>query len=409
MWRLLKSFRTLSRDTEGGVLMYFALLTPIFLGFMGLVVDLAVWNLNKRTVQNTADAAAIAAVLEIKRSGIENVSGAINEVTQANGFGQGNDVLTVNNPPAAGPLSGSENAVEVVLTRKVPTFLSSVFIKGPVTVAARATAVGKPSDVCVLALDQGMSGAISISGNSEVNLDCKVVANSKSGAAIRQIGDSCMEAKGIQASGGISGDCLSPNPVTGRPYIPDPLSALKAPETDDCDYETTFRVNGAGETSLEPGNYCGGIMISGSGDVEFEAGLYVIGGIGLQISGSASVTGTDVAFYLTASSGGLDITGGGSVTLAADETGDLPGVLFYQDRNSQKSTNRIAGGGDMRLEGILYFPMQDLVFAGGTETEPTASLLIANSVAFIGNTEIEDVDESPAMANSGLFQAYLVQ
>jgi hypothetical protein len=50
-----------------------------------------------------------------------------------------------------------------------------------------------------------------------------------------------------------------------------------------------------------------------------------------------------------------------------------------------------------------------LVFAGGTETEPTASLLIANSVAFIGNTEIEDVDESPAMANSGLFQAYLVQ
>lgn len=409
MQRFLKSPGALFRDTHGGVLTYVALLTPIALGMMALVVDVAVWNLNKRTVQSTADMAAITAVLEMKRSGIDNVSAAVTEITQANGFGKERDALTINNPPAAGPLSGAENAIEVVLTREVPVFLSAMFIKGPVTVAARAVAVGKPSDVCVLALDPFSSGSISVSGTAEVNLDCAVMANSRSKTAIRQNGDACLDAKRIRTSGEASGDCLSPEPSVKVPSTPDPLFALGPPDVGECDHETTVRVSGAGETTLEPGNYCGGIVISGAGAVDFYPGLYVLGGVGLRISGSATVTGTEVNFYFTPSSGGVDISGGGAVTLEADENSELPGVLFYQDRRSAKSTNRILGTSEMRLDGILYFPKQDLQFAGGAEISPTASLLIANSVTFTGNTGIAEVDQSPAMANSGLFQAYLAQ
>lgn len=409
MKRLLQSFLALSRDTQGGVATYMVLLTPIFLGSMGLVVDLAVWNVTKRVVQTTADTAAVTAALELKRTGIENVPAAIKEIAEANGFGKESDSLTVNNPPTMGPLSGVDNAVEVVLTRQVPVFLTSIFIKGPITIASRAVAVSKPTDICVLALDTGSPGSISVSGKSDVNLDCAVVANSVDAAAIRQKGDACLTAKRLQTSGGVSGDCLTPRPVTKAPLTADPLLNLRAPEVGECDHDATVRVTGSGEEFLEPGTYCGGIEITGSGSVEFNAGLYVLGGNGLRISGRAEVTGTDVAFYLTPSSAGVDIAGGGSVTLAADEGGEMPGVLFYQDRRSDRSANRIAGGSEMRLEGILYFPNQDLVFAGGSELDPTASLLIANTVRFSGSTEIDDVDESTAMANSGLFRAYLVQ
>lgn len=409
MRRMLKSLRALSSDTRGGVLTYFAVLAPIFLGLMALVLDLSVWNFNKRNVQTAADAAAVAAALEIKRSGLGSVSAAVEEIVQANGFGGKSDTLTVNTPPAAGPLSGNANAVEVVLTREVPALLSSVFIKGPITVAARAVAVGKPTDVCVLALDAGSSGTVSVSGNAEVNLDCAVMANSGATDAIRQNGDACLSARALRTSGGAAGDCLSPEPMVRVPPTEDPLSALSAPDAGSCDHEATVRVTGSGESTLEPGHYCGGIEISGAGEVEFDPGLYVLGGAGLRISGTATVTGDGVGFYLTPSSRGVNISGGGQVSLAADAAGDLPGVLFYQDRSSRRSTNTILGGTDTRLDGILYFPKQHLMFAGGSEGRPTASLLIVNSVTFAGNTAVGDVEESPAMANAGLFQAYLVQ
>lgn len=147
MKRLLQSFLALSWNTQGGVATYMALMLPIFVGSMGLVVDLAVWTVTKRVVQTTADVAAIAGALEIKRSGIENVPAAANEIAEANGYGMEGDTLTVNNPPATGPFSHVDYAVEVIVTREVPAFLSSIFIKGPITVSGRAVAVVKPNAV----------------------------------------------------------------------------------------------------------------------------------------------------------------------------------------------------------------------------------------------------------------------
>ena len=409
MQRIVKTLVCVSRDTHGGVLIYTALLMPIMLGLMGLVVDLAVWNLNKRTAQAMVDAAAVAAALEISRTGIGNVQAAVTGIAEVNSFDKDSDALTVNNPPADGPLSDVEDAIEVVMTREVPAFLSSIFIKGPVTVAARAVALGMPTDICVLALDRDSSEAISIAGGADVNLDCTAMANSRAEFAIRQTGNACLAAKRLQVSGGYSGDCLSPDPYVGMPQAEDPLAALRAPEVGSCDHENTVVVAGAGETILEPGHYCGGIAITGGGNITFDSGLYILGGVGLKIAGSANVTGTDVAFYLTESSGGITIAGSGSVSLEADTDGDLPGILFYQDRGSSHSTNKVLGNSETRLDGILYFPRQRLLFSGGSEVSPTASLLIANSITFAGNTEIGDVKDSPAMANSGLLQARLVQ
>ena len=72
----------------------------------------------------------------------------------------------------------------------------------------------------------------------------------------------------------------------------------------------------------------------------------------------SSVTGSDVTFYITEDSGSgdsINIQAGASVTLSADTGGDLPGVLFFQDRNGPTNvTHSMTGGSNMELDGIIY-------------------------------------------------------
>jgi len=236
MRRFLKAVGNFSRNTDGGVLVYFAVLMPVALGLMGLVVDIAVWHLNKRVVQSTADLAAIAAALEMKHSGRDSALAAANEIAAANGFGRLNragrkgqdrfqqkgsndfkerDRLTLNTPPSSGPLQESDDAVEVVLTREVPAFLSALFIKGPVTVAGRAVAVGKSADDC--ASGYGVS--------DRTSRDCR------NRRAFREAFTS-----------------------RGQPYAPNGQGA------DDCRYEETRQVVLGDGTVLEIGS-CGSARI----------------------------------------------------------------------------------------------------------------------------------------------------
>ncbi len=59
--------RDLAKDDSGGVLIYTAFAAVVMLGMVGLAVDLGFWYHNKRDMQSAADAAAMAAVLELAR------------------------------------------------------------------------------------------------------------------------------------------------------------------------------------------------------------------------------------------------------------------------------------------------------------------------------------------------------
>ena len=396
-------------------MIYMAVLAPVILGFAGLSVDIGYWYANVRMAQNAADSAAVAASLEVLRSNGDSSLVNAAALTQAanSGFSAGNgDTVTVNYPPASGPNAGSPNFVEVVVTRPAQTFFAQVLYQGQTTITARAVALAASTNTCIWALNPGTSGAITVSGAAEVELSCGVYVNSTNGNALRQTGSGCLTASKIKVVGGYSVNCASPEPVSGTIAAVDPLAALPPPATGGCDYNGNVTVNGGQTQTLSPGTYCGSIRINGNATVTFDAGLYVMNGGGLRISGQATVSGVEVSFYLTENSGTSDnitINGGAEVSLSAASEGPLPGILFYQDRNAPGNvTHRFSGGAEMNLDGILYFPNQDLQFAGGSDLQNSAAVIIADTVNFTGNTEI-DIDTTVGDANPLLFEATLVE
>ena len=309
---------------------------------------------------------------------------------------------------------GSSDAVEVVASRPLPMFLAQFFIQDAGVVTARAVAVADINDTCVWALHPNAKSALKVAGGANVSLNCGVVVNSSDPDALTQSGTtSCMTATKIKVSGQFSGECVQPTPLTGVKPVEDPLAAMPAPSFAGCDHNGNINVNGGSTVTLSPGVYCGNIKATSTGIINFEPGLYVLNGASLDIGAQASAFGQGVSFFLTENSGtnnNITIAGGATVNLVASTELPLPGVLFYHDRNSPTNvTHHLTGGSTMQVEGIIYFPAQDISFTGGTEFDAAASMLIARTISFTGQSNLGSFEGSAVEANTTLIAPRLVE
>jgi len=413
---MIKMFRSFPTNSSGGVLIYTALALPVLLGATGLSTDVALWYAHKRVIQSAADSAAVAGALEVLRT--ENgtlIVEAAGRDAVSNGYkAAAGDIMSVNYPPSSGTRAGAEDSVEVVIRRPAPTLFSRIFLEGPVTISARAVATAAVMDTCVWALDPTAGGAVKVSGGAQVSLGCGMIVNSNDPNALTQSGSgSCLTASRVKVVGNFAGTCIQPNPMTGVSAIQDPLKSLAPPSHGSCDHHGKTRV-GAGESvTLQPGVYCGAIEVVSDGSLSFAPGVYVLDGAGLKFSAQANVVGEGVSFYLSGNSGAADnisIQAGAKVSLSATTSGDLAGVLFYHDRNSPTNvTHSLTGGSTMDLEGILYFPKQNLNFSGGTSLDSSASMIIANTVSFTGQSHLGNLEDSAVQTNPSLITAALVE
>jgi Flp pilus assembly protein TadG len=143
------------REEGGWVLFGGAMLSILLFLFMGLVVDTGVLECRKKQAQMAADEAALSAALELRgRSGRAIEAGLF--AAQLNEFTNGRDGATVvlHHPPPAGPYAGNPQAVEAVVTRRVPiTFLAALGVRNS-TVAARATALVRSPETGGVALGE---------------------------------------------------------------------------------------------------------------------------------------------------------------------------------------------------------------------------------------------------------------
>ena len=401
------------QESSGGVMIYVGLMLPILLGMASLAVDVGLWYAHKRVVQSAADAAALGGALEVRRMGdLSTLQPAATEYATENGYKSTEDTIDINSPPESGPLTGVANAVEVIVERPAPSFLSTLIHPGQTTIAARAVASSGTAEACIWALNPTASGAVTVSGNAQVNMDCGIMANSSSASAITQSGASCINAASVASVGGASGGCINPPPVTTN-YVVDPMSSVSGPSWSGCDYNNQIKANNNQTVNLTPGVYCNKITAQNGGTINFASGLYVLNGAALTIHGEAY--GTDVQFYLTentAQNDNITINAGSTVQLSAPGfEADLPaGVLFYQDRNSTAGINHTLNGqADMVLEGILYLPNADVNFSGGGTADPTATVLVADTVSFTGNSEFGNYVLSPTASNPQLVTVTLVE
>jgi len=414
---LLGRSRAIARENRGAVLIYTALAAPVFIGMVGLSVDVAGWQAQKRQLQTIADAAAIGGALERIRSGtVASVEPAALIDAARNGYVAARDEIVVFSPPQSGPRAGASDSVEVIVRRETPTLFSHLFMPNTAYVSARAVAVADINDTCIWALNKTAQSAVKVAGAAVVDLDCGIFNNSNDDNATTQSGSGCLTATNIKSVGGYSVDCTSVEPITGANPVTDPLEALQTPGPfPNCTNADNITVNGGESLTLDPCVYTGKINVISNGVIDFNPGLYVFDGAGLSFGGQATVTGDGVHFYLTQNNGTadtFDISAGANVTLSAGTTDEwgMAGILIYHDRNSPTNvTHSLTGGAMMDLEGIIYFPVQDLKFAGGAAFDISATMLIADEIDISGNTILGDFDDSAVESNTLLIEASLAE
>ena len=189
-FRLTAFARRILRDTTAGTTTFVAFAAPVFVGALGVGIDTSVWYIEKRQVQQQADAAALGGA-RVKGLGQNNTTAlaVATRDAQRNGFAASpTTTLTFNSPPTAGSYANKSTAVEVKITKQLSSFFSSYLLGSSArTVSGRA--VGYTPYVQTRNLEVAMvldlSG--SMNGNTEVSGLTKLQAQKNAAKALLDI------------------------------------------------------------------------------------------------------------------------------------------------------------------------------------------------------------------------------
>ncbi len=404
---------------RGSILVVTALWMVFLLTFLGLGIDFGHVLFEKRNLQKAADAAALAAAIEVRICGMttncsamqsaaqsaltENGFASVSTVTNCSGTAGSGVTLMLNNPAcqiSSDPNRGKNNYVEAIVSEAVPTYFARLVGVSTINVAARAEAAKGIGGPCIYALDP-TGAAITIVAGVIVNSTCGVVDESASANALTCVVGAFLYAPRIQVSGGSSGLlCLAsatPSTNVTAPTPRDPLAYLPAPPhaTDPCGTSTASPYSGSsqqvnvtlgGNVTFNPGVYCGGISISVAllSNITFTPGTYILrdtknflgvtqGGLNITLSLLTNITGNGVTFYNEGPNMGLTVaepvTGGslvslGNISLSAPSSGTYGGILFYQAQGVTASGTFLANLlTASKLQGAIYLPSAAVTYA----------------------------------------------
>jgi Flp pilus assembly protein TadG len=400
MWRpIFESLRRLARGDSGSAAVLVAIsLVPIF-GMMGLAIDVGQLRFAKQRLQMTADAAALAGALELGACGATADCSALETAAQnaltENGFtgstlqasciptGTGLAISVNNGPCALGsqnPHNGNTKYVEAVVSQTQPTYFAGMLGIRTVQIMARAEAGLGDSQFCLYLGSPG-SNTLQMNGSSLV-LQCGIMDNSNSSQAI-QLNGATLTAPIINVRGGYQQNGGTVSHInTNVPAMADPLASTPKPTVGGCTYPLTYSVNG-GNTTLNPGTYCGGISLN-SGNITLNPGVYILTGP-LSIN-SGSFSGSGVTIYFTGN-GQAQFNGSNSINLVAPTSGTYAGILFFQDPADTR-TAALNGDSTSVFQGALYFPGATLQLNGSNIAAYT--IIDAGSLQMNGSYAVND-------------------
>jgi len=418
------------KSEDGSTLVLTAVGMVAIIAFAGLAIDVGGLRYTRRHLQAAADAAALAAALEVSScsssSNCAAVQTAASTAMTENGF-SGTTVLTncsgtpggsltimVNTPPCSqgsvDPNAGNSSYVEVIASETQPTNFGAIIGFSSAAISVRAEAKTNPNPNCIWALDPTGGNAITVDVLAAVNAACGIVDESTAWNAISCNVIADVQATQVLVAGGAEGLlCLpSTTPQTGAtmPTPANPLVGLPKPSVPNCGSSTSSPFHGSsaalvilGTATLHPDySYCGGITIGPLANVTFEPGTYVIQSNGLlgaqggmTITVGASVTGTGVTFYNYGPKGGITFAAPGllspilgSVNLSAPTTGPYACMLFYQDaQNPDPAIILASTSWNSNLTGIYYFPSATVSYAASFSGQ--YNYLIAKDIVFLAS------------------------
>lgn len=386
------------KDRGGNYAILTALMSPVLIGAAGLGTEGGLWIYVHQTLQGAADSAALSAANLYTLNTAANLNDQAASVVATYGYTVGTDgtTVTVRHPPASGNYTGNAKAIEVIVTTKQARLLSSIYKSEKVTLIGRAVALpGNNGEGCVLSLSGTALGAVTTKGNSAVTLSqCSVYDNSTDPSALVNSGTASIDALSVNVVGNISGGAgitTTQGVNVGTSPATDPYADVVMPSFSGCDYNNlTVKTT----TTLNPGVYCNGLQLNAGAVVTLNPGVYVIDRGSLQVAGGATISGTGVTIILTSSTGSnyadLTINGGATVAITAPTTGATAGLAFFGDRNMPVDTTfKFNGGSGQVIGGAVYVPHGTLQYAGGDNTDTNCTQVIADTVAFVGNSKLK--------------------
>jgi hypothetical protein len=390
----------ISRCDRGGVLPMVAFALPVFIGFVGMALEMGSWFVIHQRMQNAADSAALAAGRAFVANNAADLTAQAKATAATYIFTTANgSTVTVNRAPLTGAYAGNTKAVEVIITQTQSRSFSSIFTNSPVTIRARAVSSANAAPVCLLALNASAAGAVNLSGGAIVNTPaCDVKVNSSNAGALTGSGGAVLSSKNVYVtgaenlSGGATVNVTGVN-QTGTASVPDPYAATAIPTASGCtqtNYATTT------SATLNPGTYCGGISISSSAVVTFNPGVYIIDQGVFSVTGSATVNCSGCTIVLTSSTGinypTVNIAGGTIVSISAPTTGPTAAFAFMGDRNMPTGTAMTFTGGSMQhVEGLIYIPKARITYSGNTSGTTNCSKVVADTFVFTGTSNFSGV------------------
>jgi Putative Flp pilus-assembly TadE/G-like len=403
---------------RGGQAAIIATLTLTFMfASLGLAWDLGWDYFLKSRVQTAADAGATAAAEYALNAGDScstimcGVAYTCAGVTPTTSLQAGCLYATSDGPPAfaATMIEGDSSSLPPGLGSSPTMWFKAtvtttnnnyfLYLSGFHSSAILASAIAGtrtiPAGSCIYVLSPTASRALTITGTSSITTSsCGTSINSNASDALYLNGSPYLGATGggqIRVNGGdsisVGGHALpdpSPAPLLHNGPVSDPLGNLPAYSySPTCDAaHTNYSLDHSHTGTLSAGVYCGGISVTGNASLTLGQGIYVLNGGGLTVANSASVSGTNVMFYNTASSGQVagpvSITGNGTVSLTAPNSGTYQGIAFYQDRHvTYAGANTISNSGSGTISGTYYFPTTAFNFTGNTATALNSAFIAA--------------------------------
>jgi hypothetical protein len=348
--RLSVGWKRLVDASTGNIAMMTALTAPLLLAGIGAAVDYGTLSMKITQLNELADSAAIGGAKELSLAGSSDQSIASTVKTYLAEEGKSNISFTLKIDRKAGSLN-------VALEEQWTPFFAQFLDAGitPIRVQATASLVGS-SSICILALEDSATKALHLDKSAKITAkNCGVYSNSLHAQGIRLDMDSSIKASLICSAGGIKArsSAFSPAPIADCPPVQDPLAGRKPPAFGGCDYSDMKVVSG--NKALEPGTYCGGLEVSGTANVSFNPGIYVIKNGPFKVADTAHIDGQHVGFYLSGEASIIDFSGNSTISLSGATDKEMAGLLFFEDRSvSLDRKHRIGSANASELTGTIY-------------------------------------------------------
>lgn len=370
---------------SGNIALMFAIVLPLLLGAAGAAIDYAHYHVRRQSLQQMADKAALAGARQYVISDAQgripaNVARDVAEHSIADAGFTG----------ALPDVSANREAATVTVAISysfTPSFLVGMF-ESPLTLQVSATAQAKGSaNVCVIGLKETGNDVIHLDDSASLSGElCAVYVNSTGGKALVSKASASLTAVQTCTAGGYEGGAnnFDPQPTTDCPPRVDPLAERAAPSPPGpCDYTDRKLKNFTG--SIAPGVYCKGLQIDGDSAVTFQPGTYFIKDGKFEIKDNAKIEGVDVGFFFYGDGSELIVENEAEVELHAPISGEMAGILFWQDPASLGPKKFIIKSPNVStLVGTIYLPKGEFVGeidGGGAIAEASAyTAIIAEKI-----------------------------